>query len=70
MPHENLILKCDNCGGEFIPKRIKRDNRFCGARCRAEFHNVLNAKRLIMDGLDAQDERRSGNERRKKSRAV
>jgi len=31
-------LACQQCGGLFIPRRRRKDTRFCSARCRARWH--------------------------------
>ena len=34
------LLTCDQCGAEFVPRRRRKDNRFCRSACRAAWHGA------------------------------
>ena len=36
-------LTCEQCGTEFVPRRRKKDNRFCRPACRAAWHGARKA---------------------------
>ena len=39
-------LVCAQCGASFVPRRCRRDTRFCRAACRVAWHSAQKAAKL------------------------